>query len=158
MKNKIEALPEEVAVQGGVALRADGAGHYGARFHVSADDPAAAVEEGVAALRRAAAAAGVPDGTVVDVEAPTLAEMDGGETAEVPELVDVGGLTEMLGVNRHLATIAARSTGFPNPVAELNGGPIWARAAVDRFLRRVEREQEERHPEPGEGSENLSHD
>ena len=136
MSKRIEALREEVTVQGGVALRTDGAGHYGARFHVAAGDPATAVEEGVTALRRAAAAAGVPDGKVVDVEAPTLAEMGGPDTAEIPDLVDMAGLTEILGVNRQLATIVARSKGFPRPAAELNGGPIWTRSEVDRFLRR----------------------
>jgi hypothetical protein len=128
------ALREEVAVRGGVTLQGDEEGRYGARFTVAADEPGVAVEKGVSVLEEAAEAAGLPRGRVVDVEAPTLEELGHGERSELPELVDLSGLAELLGVNRHLAPIVARSKGFPPPLAELNGGPVWALARVQRFL------------------------
>ena len=150
--DRYSSLREEVAVRGGVTLQSkeEEEGRYGARFHVSAEDPGVAVEEGVAALREAADAAGVPPGRVVDVEAPTLEELrhDGDET-ELTELVDVFGLAKLMGVNRHLAPIVARSKGFPRPVAELNGGPVWALAKVQRFVSSAARDEPVGDSEPG---------
>jgi hypothetical protein len=136
VEDKFDALREEVAVRGGVALDSPEGGRYGGRFSVSAGEPAQAVEQGVAAFERAAEAAGLPKGRVLDVEAPTMEEL-GHHPArgEVPDLIDLSGLGEALGVNRHLAPIVARSKGFPRPVAELNGGPVWTRESVDRYLR-----------------------
>ena len=135
VKDRYASLREEVAVRGGVTLAPGEEGRYGARFTVAADEPGVAVDEGVAVLHEAADAAGLPRGRVVDVEAPTLEELGHhADGTDLPELVDLSGLAEMLGVNRHLAPIVARSKGFPPPVAELNGGPVWALAKVARFL------------------------
>ena len=104
-------------------------------------------------LHEAAEAAGLPRGRVVDVEAPTLEEIrHHREGAELPELVDLSGLADTLGVNRHLAPIVARSKGFPPPVAELNGGPVWTLADVERFLSSGAAQQpDETVDDPGRG-------
>lgn len=148
VKDKFPALREEVAVRGGVALQSEEAGRYGARFCIAADEPSEAVEEGVGALNQAAAAAGVPEGAVADVEAPTLGELreQAKRAHELPDLIDLSGLSEFLAVNRHLAPMIARSKGFPAPIAELNGGPVWVRESVEDYLRSAE-------PQPGDGDE-----
>jgi len=154
VEDKFDALREEVAVRGGVALDSPEGGRYGARFSVSSDEPAQAVEQGVATFERAADAAGLPEGRVVDVEAPTLEELGQHPgRGEVPELIDLSGLGEALGVNRHLAPIVARSKGFPQPVAELNGGPVWIRESVDGYLRSTARDGAEQVAEQGGGQE-----
>jgi hypothetical protein len=145
------SLREEIAVRGGVTLGGAKEGRYGARFTVAADDPSAAVEEGVEVLEEAAEAAGLPRGRVVDVEAPTLEELGHAEGSELPEMVDLSGLAGMLGVNRHLAPIVARSKGFPPPVAELNGGPVWALARVQRFLSSEAAQSDGTEEDPGRG-------
>ncbi|MDQ4131194.1 MAG: hypothetical protein M3133_09450 [Actinomycetota bacterium] len=145
------SLREEIAVRGGVTLAGREEGRYGARFTVAADEPSEAVDEGVAVLEEAADAAGVPRGRVVDVEAPTLEELGHAEGSDLPELVDLSGLAEMLGVNRHLAPIVARSKGFPPPVAELNGGPVWTLARVQRFLSSEACQPDGSEEEPGRG-------
>src|SRR5919202_1639880 len=136
VREGFSALREEVAVRGGVTLDSNEEGRYGARFTMSAEEPGDAVDEGVAALQQAADAAGIPRGRVVDVEAPTLEELrQEGDDGDLPGLVDLSGLADLLGVNRHLAPIVVRSKGFPGPVAELNGGPVWILSKVERFLR-----------------------
>lgn len=136
---KLDDLRHEVAERGGVPLRSSDDRRYGARFCVTAPDPAAAVAEGVKRFRRAAAGAGLADSPVLNVEAPTLAELDERHTgAEVPDLVDIAQVAELLGAESRLATILVRSKGFPAPAAELSGGPVWTRPSVVDFLRRAE--------------------
>lgn len=152
VQDRYGSLREEVAVRGGVTLPPGEEGRYGGRFTVAADDPSVAVEEGVAVLHEAAEAAGVPRGRVIDVEAPTLEELGhNAEGSDSPALVDLGGLAEMLGVNRHLAPIVARSKGFPPPVAELNGGPVWLLAKVERFLSSDAGQADDTVDDPGRG-------
>ena len=135
---KLDDLGHEVAERGGVPLRSSDDRRYGGRFCVTAPDPEAAVEEGVERFRRAAAGAGLAGSPVVNVEAPTLAELDERNAAEVPDLVDITQVAELLGAESRLATILVRSKGFPAPAAELSGGPVWTRPSVMDFLRRAE--------------------
>ena len=155
VRERYSSLREEVAVRGGVTLGSgDGDdGRYGARFTIAADEPGAAVEEGVDVLQQASDAAGLPRGRVVDVEAPTLEELGhDGQESDLPALVDLSGLAKLLGVNRHLAPIVARTKGFPPPVAELNGGPVWVLDEVERFLSSAARHPEEPvDDDPGRG-------
>jgi Phage integrase, N-terminal SAM-like domain len=51
-----------------------------------------------------------------------------------PELVGVTELADLAGVSRQRASILARRSGFPEPVAELASGPVWERRQVERFL------------------------
>ncbi|MDQ2825820.1 MAG: hypothetical protein M3Y04_02450 [Actinomycetota bacterium] len=104
-----------------------------------APDPAAAVDKGVEQFRLAAKRAGLADSRVVNVEAPTLSELAVRNTApNVPDLVDVTHVGEMMGADRDLVTILVRSRGFPAPAAELHAGPVWTRASIVDFLRRSE--------------------
>ena len=136
---KLDDLRHEVAERGGVPLRSSDDRRYGARFCVTAPDPEAAVEEGVERFRRAAAGAGLAGSPVVAVEAPTLTELQERHAGpEIPDLVDIGQVAELLGAESRLATILVRSKGFPAPAAEFSGGPVWTRPSVLDFLRRTE--------------------
>jgi len=139
LDRKLEHLRDEVAEQGGVPLGSPDGRRYGARFCIVAPDPAAAVDKGVEQFRRAANRAGLADSPVVNVEAPTLSELAVRNTApNVPDLVDVTQLGEMMGADRDLVTVLVRSRGFPAPAAELHAGPVWTRASIVDFLRRSE--------------------
>ena len=136
LDDKLDTFRDEVAGRGGVPLRSSDGRRYGARFCVTAPDPAAAVDEGVEQFRGAAATAGLADSALVDVEAPTLAELGDRTTSEVPDLLDITQVAEMLGADHRLVTILVRSKGFPPPAAELHAGPVWTRRSIVDFLRR----------------------
>jgi hypothetical protein len=139
LDRKLDDLRDQVAEQGGVPLAAPDRRRYGARFCVVAPDPAGAVDKGVEQFRRAANRAGLADSPVVNVEAPTLSELAVRNTApEVPDLVDITQVGEMMGADRALVPILVRSKGFPAPAAELHAGPVWTRASIVDFLRRNE--------------------
>lgn len=138
-QGRLDDLREAVADRGGVPLAAPDSPRYGARFCVTTDDPAAAVEEGVGTFKEAAASAGVPDNPIVEAEAKTLSELaQEHEGPEVPDLIDLAGLAELLGVSPDLGAIVIRFRDFPAPAAELSGGPVWTRESIDRFLRRTQ--------------------
>lgn len=139
LEQKLDHLGEAVTDRGGVPLRAPDSTRYGARFLVTAPDPAAAVDEGVEAFKAAAATVGVPDTPIVEAEAKTLDELaEERDEPEVPPLIDLPGLAQLLGVSPDLGAILIRFRDFPPPAAELSLGPIWTRHSIDRFLRCTE--------------------
>ncbi len=147
LESKLALLRAAVADRGGVPLRCDDTSRYGARFCVTAPDAGAAVDEGVRALQEASASVGLPDAPVVDVEASTLAELADASGIEVPELIGVSELAELLGVSHQLVTVLVRAKGFPPPVAELNAGPVWTLMSINLFLRKAQAD-----PDPVESS------
>lgn len=138
LDEKLDSLREQVAERGGVPLQSSDRRRYGARFCVVAPDPASAVEEGMNTFREAAAEAGLADSPVVGVEAPTLDDLADRHATEVPELVDIMQVAEMLGADHRLVTILVRTRGFPAPAAELHAGPVWTRRSIIEFLRHQE--------------------
>ena len=72
---------------------------------------------------------------IVDVEVQRADHQDAQlATPVIPPLVGVSEAAEILGVTRQRAhTMAATSTGFPTPVAELASGPVFLELAVRAF-------------------------
>lgn len=136
LDRQLDTFRDEVAERGGVPLRSSDGRRYGARFCITAPDPTAAADEGVEAFRQAAAAAGLDDSAELEVEAPTLEELGDRSSSEVPDLLDITHVAEMLAVDHRLVTILVRSKGFPAPAAELHAGPVWTRRSIVDFLRR----------------------
>ncbi|MDP8938360.1 MAG: DinB family protein [Actinomycetota bacterium] len=136
LEGRLGAFRDEVAERGGVPLRSSDGRRYGARFCITAPDPATAVEEGVDVFRQAESTAGLEESAVLDVEAPTLDELGQRSSSEVPDLLDITLVAEMLGVDHRMVTILVRSRGFPAPAAELHAGPVWTRRSIVDFLRR----------------------
>lgn len=138
LEQKLDRLREAVADRGGVPLQSADSTRYGARFCVAAPDPATAVDHGVEVFKSAAAAAGVPASPIVEAEAKTLDELaEERDDPEVPPLIDLAGLAQLLGVSPDLGAILIRFRDFPPPAAELSSGPIWTLHSIDRFLRRT---------------------
>ena len=86
-------------------------------------------------FREAAAAAGLPAWDVVEVEVQTEGELERQNAQpNLPELVGVGEVADLLDVTRQRASALARAPGFPAPVVTLRSGPVWTRPSVDRFV------------------------
>jgi hypothetical protein len=140
LEGRLCDLVEELSAYAGVAHAAGNGRRYGARLSVEADAPAAAIEAATEVFEKAAAHVGLPAWDVVQVEAQTPQELRRQNAIPtLPELVGVGEVAELLGVSRQRASGLARSTSFPRPLAELKAGPIWARAAVERFAEQWQR-------------------
>ena len=59
--------------------------------------------------------------------------------SNVPELVGVTELAQLLGVSRQRASELARSRDFPAPIAVLRSGPVWRKTAIARHVGKWER-------------------
>lgn len=55
------------------------------------------------------------------------------------DLVGVAEVADMLGVTRTRVSQLASVSGFPEPVARLAAGPVWARDDVERWARETGR-------------------
>jgi len=56
------------------------------------------------------------------------------ETSNVPEVVGVAELADMLNVSKQRASSLAKAKSFPRPLAVLASGPVWAKNTVLRFV------------------------
>lgn len=139
LESKLAVLRAAIVDRGGVPLVSNDGRRYGARFMVRAPGPESAIEQGVESLKEAAMAVGLPDASVVDAEASTMADLsDDHPDEQVPPLIGITELAELLGVSNQLVTVLVRAKGFPAPVAELNAGPVWVLASINRFIRRAQ--------------------
>lgn len=136
LQEQVRPLFDALAERGGVVQGSADGQRYSVRLSVRAPDHDAAVAEAIELVREATAAAGLPEWPVVQVEAPTLDELEQEHgDHDVPELVGLPELAELLSVTPERAAILARSKGFPAPVAELQSGPVWSRPTVESYLK-----------------------
>lgn len=148
----IDVLVDELSAYAGViAIHDDG---YAARVSVDADTVDAAVADAREVVRAAATKTSVPDEPVVRLEALTEASLEA-ELAEpvIPQLLGVAEVAERLGVSRQRISELRRSQYFPDPVADLRAGPVWAEPTLLRFIETWTRSPGQRYPEINEGEE-----
>ena len=110
---------------------------YSAQLTIT-NEPAAtvAVQRAVIVVLGAAQQARLPAWPVVKVEATEWARFEAElDRPNYPDLVGVAELAELCGVSRQRASVLARSSGFPEPLAELASGPVWDLRMVKRFVR-----------------------
>lgn len=136
-----EPLHNDVAARFARALprvAGTGADHrFGATFAVNAASPSQAVDLGVLLWKSAVADVDLPDWPIVRVEVMTLAEQDVWlSTPGRPVLVGISEIAAMLDVSEPAAHDVVARSGFPEPLAELAAGPIWAKPAIDNFIER----------------------
>ncbi len=124
----LEALAAHSPAVGGGGRR------YDAQFNVEAVDAATAWTKGLRVWKRAVGAAGLPAWPVVHVEVLTVAEQDRIQALPHPVLVGVSEIAALLGTTRNRAWQVTRKPDFPQPLALLAGGPVWAVSMVSRFL------------------------
>ena len=108
-----------------------------ATFTVEASTSRQAAIRGIQLFQDAIDQARLPPAALVAHDVKTFVELEA-ELAEpnLPEMVGVAGVAEMLGVTKQRASQLANSDRFPRPVAELNSGRVWLRASIESFNRR----------------------
>jgi len=135
----LDSFADAVAAYDGVI--GGGQGAWDARISVETDDADRAAMTGAEVVRKAAAAAGLPDWPMVRLEA-TRQDVLESELAQpnYPELVSGPEAAELLGVSRQrLHQLAQEHAGFPEPLYRLRVGPLWVRSGIEAFGRRWER-------------------
>ncbi len=73
---------------------------------------------------------------IVEVDAAAMDELEHEiGTRNVPEMVGVAELADLLHVSKQRASSLAKAKSFPRPFAILASGPVWAKTTVLRFLK-----------------------
>jgi hypothetical protein len=70
------------------------------------------------------------------------------ERVDTPQLVGIAEIADVFDVSKQRASELSRSDAFPDPLAELAAGPVWARSSIERFREAWER-RPGRPPNPG---------
>lgn len=100
-----------------------------ARFDVQASNPVEAIQRSWQIWNRV-----LPSAEVVDFEAQTDDELDRQlALPNFPELAGPQELAAILGVSRQRFYEIAKMPGFPRPVVQLAGGPVWIAAGINHF-------------------------
>lgn len=139
-EDAIVALDKLLTDRGAAIAGGDGYSRYGATFNVDENDTGRgnAASAAVAALdifNRAAYDAGLPRAQVVRLEVLTVEEQERElATPNFPELLGVAEVSELLGVSRARASELQTTAHFPDPIAVLRSGPVWARPHLEHFL------------------------
>ena len=137
----LDALGAHAPAVGGGGRR------YDAQFSVDAPDVGPALTKALRLWRRAVDVAGLPPWPLVQATVLRADELDRQlSQPNLPELVGVSEIATLLGTTRNRAWQVTKKPGFPEPVAELASGPVWARPMVGRFL-----EEWRRRPGPPPG-------
>jgi hypothetical protein len=108
---------------------------------VSGSSPRVALAHGERnVIRPALEKAGIDIGCYLSGEAVLDTELER-RLAEpnLPELVGVSEIGEMLGVTRQRAWELSRQRNFPAPIMQLAAGPIWVATAIQHFADNWER-------------------
>lgn len=135
-----DALMERLEPHGGVVSSSIVEGRISATFTVTAPVASKAAAQAERLFFAQCSPAGVPAWPVIRLEAVTHEQLAIDlETSNFPELVGVAEVAELAGVTKQRASKIADNAGFPDPMAELAAGPVWAKDAVERFLERWER-------------------
>lgn len=113
-----------------------GSHRWAVELSIAAPDGAAALNSALTTLYKAAEKAAVPRWPVVRAAVASGALIDR-ELSEsnIPALVGVSEIADLLDVSRQRASELARTSDFPVPVASLASGPVWLEPAVLRFAK-----------------------
>lgn len=113
-----------------------GSHRWAVELSVAAPDGGAALNAGVTTVYKAAEKAAVPRWPVVRVAVTSAVLVDTElSQSNIPTLVGVSEVGDLLGVSRQRASELARTADFPLPVASLASGPVWLEPAVLRFAK-----------------------
>ena len=133
LADRLLVLLDHLEGRAPVAHSASNGRRYGASFCVEADDPADAVAAGLKVFREAAATAGMPAGVICAAEALTADELRRRNRAPTQAVVGVHEVSLILDVSPQRVSYLAGQGDFPEPLARLKAGPVWARPAIERY-------------------------
>ena len=101
-----------------------------ARFSVDAPSASQAFAQALKLFKNA-----VPGAEAVRAQIEIAEELDRALAASnVPDLIGVAELADLLTVSRQRASELARIRGFPKPWVVLKAGPVWKRSSVARVV------------------------
>lgn len=110
------------------------------RVALDAELPTYAIEEAQALTEKALKSAGLPIWPVIAVEAMEWEAFERSlDVPNIPAVIGVTELADMLGVSRQRASELARVDRFPKPFVELASGPVWLEPNVKDFVATWER-------------------
>lgn len=113
-----------------------GSHRWAIELSIASPDGGAALSAAVATVYKAAEKAAVPRWPVVRLAVTSAALVDAElSQSNIPALVGVSEIADLLDVSRQRASELARTTDFPVPVASLASGPVWLEPAVVRFAK-----------------------
>ena len=134
-----DLLDELMDLHASVSGAPDGSSN-GVRFNVEAATWSDALTIGAKAFAKALRAAKLPRGPIVEASAQEWSHFEA--DMDRPNGLELAGVTEvaeMLDVSRQRVSELARLSHFPPPMYDLAAGPVWAKAAIERFLETWER-------------------
>jgi hypothetical protein len=117
-------------------------GMYTVQFAIVAPTGPLAIDKARALVEKAAAKVGIPGGwDLVECSATRWDVFERHlETPSFPEIVGQAEIMAMLGVSRQRITQLRRDNRrFPRPLAELAGGGVFSKAAIERFMEEWDR-------------------
>lgn len=108
---------------------------YGVQLAVDASDPIEAAKRAQSLLVRAAEHVGLSASpiTLLAVQNAALQEEEL-STSQLPNLLGVAEVAQLLGVSRQRVSQLARSRAFPPPLMALASGPVWTEPSIRRHL------------------------
>ncbi len=131
LAEKLAALAPSVSV---------GQRSFTVRVAVEAIDAVEASATAVADVVYALEAAGLPSGSVQELEVTEWSLFEKRlEEPPYPDLVGITEIAELLDVSRQRASELARSSKFPVPHADLAAGPVWLKPNVMGFVKEWDR-------------------
>ena len=136
LADRLEILLDHLKSHAAVAHSTSNGRRYGASFSVAADEAAEAVAVGLKVFREATATSGLPAGVICAAEAVTAAELRRRNRAPTQAVVGVYEVSVMLEVSSQRVSYLAGQGDFPEPLARLKAGPVWARPAIERYAAR----------------------
>lgn len=103
---------------------------------IEAQDPAAAADAGLHAVRDVLAAAGLPaDGQAIGIRVVRAVDQDlAADSPGIPQLLGLTEVGQLLGVSRQRVTQLRARADFPEPLTMLASGPVWAAPALTHFM------------------------
>ncbi len=108
---------------------------YGSTFTLASSSAVEAIYEAEKVWHRAHEELGLPTWPICIAEAKPFIELVAdNNTLNLPPMVGITEIAELIGATRQRAHSLARSRRFPPPVAELGSGPVWLRSSVELFL------------------------
>ena len=131
-----DAIDDFIAVLADYSPAASYGSHrWSVELSMTAPDGGTALNSAFAAVYRAAQKAALPRWPLVRAAVASSAHVDA-ELSEpnIPSLVGVSEIADLLGVSRQRASELARTPSFPVPVASLASGPVWLEPSVLRFV------------------------
>jgi hypothetical protein len=139
LTDRVDDLLEALAPQHAAASY-DGHG-ITVQLTVTATSFLKAEEEALTVLLLALRKAGIGNDGIFGAQAQTMEQLAREqEASNMPELIGVTELAQLLGVTRQRASELARTgSGFPRPLTFLASGPVWDKSTILRYVDQWER-------------------